>query len=61
MSKEIKSVEYGLEKNIWRELQDFLPLLRTDYVEFYVEYQAGSAFYKTKAFGFQWKNFAMLD
>ncbi len=35
MSKEVKSVEYGLEK-IFEGAQDFLPLLGTDYVEFYV-------------------------
>ena len=35
MSKDIKSVEYGLEK-IFEGAQDFLPFLGTDYVEFYV-------------------------
>jgi 4-hydroxyphenylpyruvate dioxygenase len=33
MDKEVKSVEYGLEK--YEGAQDFLPLLGTDYVEFY--------------------------
>lgn len=52
MSKEIKSVEYGLEK-IFDGAQDFLPLLGTDYVEFYVGNAKQAAhFYKT-AFGFQ--------
>jgi 4-hydroxyphenylpyruvate dioxygenase len=52
MSKEIKSVEYGLEK-IFEGAQDFLPLLGTDYVEFYVGNAKQAAhFYKT-AFGFQ--------
>ena len=52
MSKELESVEYGLEK-IFEEAQDFLPLLGTDYVEFYVGNAKQSAhFYKT-AFGFQ--------
>ncbi|MCL4126730.1 UNVERIFIED_CONTAM: hypothetical protein GTU68_013173 [Idotea baltica] len=52
MSKEIKSVNYGLEK-IFSEAQDFLPLLGTDYVEFYVGNAKQAAhFYKT-AFGFQ--------
>ena len=52
MSKEIKNVEYGLEK-IFEGAQDFLPLLGTDYVEFYVGNAKQSAhFYKT-AFGFQ--------
>ena len=52
MSKEIKSVNYGLEK-IFEGAQDFLPLLGTDYVEFYVGNAKQAAhFYKT-AFGFQ--------
>lgn len=52
MSKDIKSVNYGLEK-IFAGAQDFLPLLGTDYVEFYVGNAKQSAhFYKT-AFGFQ--------
>ena len=50
--KEIKSVNYSLEK-IFEGAQDFLPLLGTDYVEFYVGNAKQSAhFYKT-AFGFQ--------
>lgn len=52
MNKEIKNVEYGLEK-IFEGAQDFLPLLGTDYVEFYVGNAKQAAhFYKT-AFGFQ--------
>ena len=52
MAKEIKSVNYGLEK-IFEGAQDFLPLLGTDYVEFYVGNAKQAAhFYKT-AFGFQ--------
>ncbi|PZD78477.1 4-hydroxyphenylpyruvate dioxygenase [Mesonia sp. K7] len=52
MSKEIKSVDYGLEK-IFEGAEDFLPLLGTDYVEFYVGNAKQAAhFYKT-AFGFQ--------
>lgn len=48
----MKSVDYGLEK-IFEGAQDFLPLLGTDYVEFYVGNAKQSAhFYKT-AFGFQ--------
>ena len=51
-NKEIKSVNYGLEK-IFEGAQDFLPLLGTDYVEFYVGNAKQAAhFYKT-AFGFQ--------
>lgn len=50
--KQIKSVNYGLEK-IFEGAEDFLPLLGTDYVEFYVGNAKQSAhFYKT-AFGFQ--------
>ena len=52
MKKEIQSVNYGLEK-IFEGAQDFLPLLGTDYVEFYVGNAKQAAhFYKT-AFGFQ--------
>ena len=52
MSKEIKSVNYGLEK-IFEGAQDFLPLMGTDYIEFYVGNAKQAAhFYKT-AFGFQ--------
>ncbi|WMI66471.1 4-hydroxyphenylpyruvate dioxygenase [Aestuariibaculum sp. YM273] len=52
MSKDIKSVDYGLEK-IFKGAKDFLPLLGTDYVEFYVGNAKQAAhFYKT-AFGFQ--------
>ena len=49
---DIDNVEYGLEK-IFEGAQDFLPLLGTDYVEFYVGNAKQAAhFYKT-AFGFQ--------
>ena len=52
MSKQVKSVNYGLDK-IFEGAQDFLPLLGTDYVEFYVGNAKQAAhFYKT-AFGFQ--------
>lgn len=52
MSKEIKSVEYGLEK-IFEGAQDFLPLLGTDYVELYVGNAKQAAHYYKTAFGFQ--------
>jgi 4-hydroxyphenylpyruvate dioxygenase len=59
-TKEIKNVEYGLEK-IFEGAQDFLPLLGTDYVEFYVGNAKQSAhFYKT-AFGFQSFAYAGLE
>ncbi len=52
MSKQVNSVDYGLEK-IFEGAQDFLPLMGTDYVEFYVGNAKQAAhFYKT-AFGFQ--------
>ena len=52
MSKTLKSVDYGLGK-IFDSAQDFLPLLGTDFVEFYVGNAKQAAhFYKT-AFGFQ--------
>jgi 4-hydroxyphenylpyruvate dioxygenase len=60
MAKEVKSVEYGLEK-IFEGAQDFLPLMGTDYVEFYVGNAKQSAhFYKT-AFGFQSMAYAGLE
>jgi len=52
MSKEIKSVEYGLEK-IFEGAEDFLPLLGTDYIEFYVGNAKQAAHYYKTAFGFQ--------
>jgi len=60
MSKEIKNVEYGLEK-IFEGAQDFLPLLGTDYVELYVGNAKQAAhFYKT-AFGYQSLAYAGLE
>ncbi|MCO4814906.1 MAG: 4-hydroxyphenylpyruvate dioxygenase [Flavobacteriales bacterium] len=50
--KEVKSVNYGLEK-IFKDAKDFLPLLGTDYVEFYVGNAKQSAHYYKTAFGFQ--------
>lgn len=58
--KKPQSVEYGLEK-IFEGAQDFLPLLGTDYVEFYVGNAKQAAhFYKT-AFGFQSHAYAGLE
>ena len=51
MSK-IKNVEYGLEK-IFEGAKDFLPLLGTDYIEFYVGNAKQAAYYYKSAFGFQ--------
>ena len=59
MSKEVKSVDYGLEK-IFEGAEDFLPLLGTDYVEFYVGNAKQAAhFYKT-AFGNLYYRFPFL-
>jgi len=52
MSKQVTSVNYGLEK-IFEGAQDFLPLLGTDYVQFYVGNAKQSAHYYKTAFGFQ--------
>lgn len=60
MSDEIKNVEYGMEK-IFEGAQDFLPLLGTDHIEFYVGNAKQAAhFYKT-AFGFQSLAYAGLE
>lgn len=56
----IKNVEYGLEK-IFDGAQDFLPLLGTDYVEFYVGNAKQSAHYYKTAFGFQSLAYAGLE
>lgn len=52
MSKKVESVNNGLEK-IFEGAQDFLPLLGTDYVEFYVGNAKQSAHYYKTAFGFE--------
>ena len=49
---EIKNVDYGLEK-IFEGAKDFLPLLGTDYIEFYVGNAKQAAYYYKSAFGFQ--------
>ena len=58
--KEAQSVEYGLEK-IFEGAQDFLPLLGTDYVEFYVGNAKQSAHYYKTAFGYQSLAYAGLE
>jgi 4-hydroxyphenylpyruvate dioxygenase len=57
---DIKNVEYGLEK-IFEGAQDFLPLLGTDYVEFYVGNAKQAAHYYKTAFGFQSLAYAGLE
>ncbi len=58
--KQVTSVEYGLEK-IFEGAQDFLPLLGTDYVEFYVGNAKQSAHYYKTAFGYQSLAYAGLE
>jgi 4-hydroxyphenylpyruvate dioxygenase len=60
MSKEVKSVDYGLEK-IFDGAQDFLPLMGTDYVEFYVGNAKQAAHYYKTAFGYQSLAYAGLE
>lgn len=60
MAKEVKSVEYGLEK-IFEGAQDFLPLNGTDYVEMYVGNAKQAAHYYKTAFGFQSKAYKGLE
>ena len=50
--KEVKNIDYGLEK-IFDGAKDFLPLLGTDYIEFYVGNAKQAAYYYKSAFGFQ--------
>jgi 4-hydroxyphenylpyruvate dioxygenase len=58
--KEVTNFDYGLEK-IFPEALDFLPILGTDYVEFYVGNAKQAAhFYKT-ALGFQSLAYAGLE
>ena len=48
----IENVEYRLEK-IFKDAKDFLPLLGTDYIEFYVGNAKQAAHFYKSAFGFQ--------
>lgn len=57
---QVKNVEYGLEK-IFDGAQDFLPLLGTDHVEFYVGNAKQAAHYYKTAFGFQSLAYAGLE
>ena len=56
----LKNVEYGTEK-IFEGAQDFLPLLGTDYVEFYVGNAKQAAHFYKSAFGFQSLAYAGLE
>jgi 4-hydroxyphenylpyruvate dioxygenase len=58
--KNVKNFNYGLEK-IFEEAEDFLPIMGTDYVEYYVGNAKQAAhFYKT-ALGFQSLAYAGLE
>ena len=60
MKKELTKIKYDIEK-VFEGAQDFLPLLGTDYIEFYVGNAKQAAhFYKT-AFGFQSLAYAGLE
>ena len=48
----INNITYNLEK-IFPDAQDFLPLLGTDYIEFYVGNAKQAAMYYKTALGFQ--------
>ncbi|MBL4724411.1 MAG: 4-hydroxyphenylpyruvate dioxygenase [Lutibacter sp.] len=58
--KNIENFNYGLEK-IFPEAKDFLPLLGTDYVEFYVGNAKQAAHYYKTTFGFQSLAYAGLE
>jgi len=58
--KVVSNIEYGLDK-IFEDAGDFLPLLGTDYVEFYVGNAKQSAHYYKTAFGFQSHAYAGLE
>ncbi|MDO5509349.1 MAG: 4-hydroxyphenylpyruvate dioxygenase [Weeksellaceae bacterium] len=60
MSTNLQNTEYGLEK-IFEGAEDFLPLLGTDYVEFYVGNAKQAAHYYKTAFGFQNLAYAGLE
>lgn len=58
---EVKNFKYSETTKIFKEAQDFLPILGTDYVEMYVGNAKQAAhFYKT-AFGFQELAYAGLE
>jgi len=60
MRKDLTNIEENIEK-VFEGAQDFLPLLGTDYIEFYVGNAKQAAhFYKT-AFGFQSLAYAGLE
>ena len=56
---EIKNVDYGLEK-IFDGAKDFLPLLGTDYVEFYVGNAKQAAYYYNQHLAFNLMHIKVL-
>ncbi len=57
----VKNFNYSEGKKIFEQAQDFLPLLGTDYVEFYVGNAKQAAHYYKTAFGFQDLAYAGLE
>ncbi len=58
--KDLANTEYSLKK-LFKEAEDFLPLLGTDYVELYVGNAKQAAHYYKTAFGFQSEAYAGLE
>ncbi|MBI1305128.1 MAG: 4-hydroxyphenylpyruvate dioxygenase [Bacteroidetes bacterium] len=58
--KDVTNFDYGLEK-IFPEADDFLPILGTDYVEYYVGNAKQAAHYYKSAMGFQSLGYAGLE
>ncbi|MEM7185982.1 MAG: 4-hydroxyphenylpyruvate dioxygenase [Bacteroidota bacterium] len=58
--KNLQNTEYSLKK-LFDDAEDFLPLLGTDYVEFYVGNAKQAAYYYKSAFGFQSEAYAGLE
>lgn len=58
--KDLQNTEYSLKK-LFKDAEDFLPLLGTDYIELYVGNAKQSAHYYKTAFGFQSEAYAGLE
>ena len=59
--KQVENFNYQESTKIFKEAQDFLPLLGTDYVELYVGNAKQAAHYYKTAFGFQELAYAGLE
>lgn len=57
----VKNFNYSETEKVFKEAQDFLPLLGTDYVELYVGNAKQAAHYYKTAFGFQDLAYAGLE